>query len=319
MRRLPRLPIISRVLAMAAGARSRPDDSRSARHRSTATRPPGRRTTADTSRVDPECLTTFSRLVVVMAIVTAAPLRAQSAYPPLHVNPSVEDCSVQFAPTLTQAAFRRFVREFGSVSAFKQVAPASTLGKGRALVSVEMMRFTVDEWSAAWNDTFAHPDDQHPLGSTQSFPKLKLRVGVTDDLDVGAFYTRNAQANYGWIGLDGKYRLLTESASMPVSLAVRGAYTRTLYVTDMDMHALTADVSVDRRLWHVFRPYVGLGADGVFARETTDAVSLRRETTIVPHLLGGLDVTVWERLSLGAEFTLGARPSAQVQIGGVVF
>ena len=85
------------------------------------------------------------------------------------------------------------------------------------------------------------------------------------------------------------------------------------------MHALTADVSVDRLLRHVVRPYAGLGADGVFVRETSDAVNLRSETVIAPHLFGGLDVTVWRRLNFGAEFTLGARPSAQVHVGGVAF
>jgi hypothetical protein len=308
------------VFAMtAAEATGRPDRSRSARHPSRRTRLARHRTTTDTSPDDRERLATLARLIALMAFLTVAPLQAQSARPPLHVDPSLKQCSVQFASTLTQTAFRRFAREFGSVSAFKQVAPASTLGKGRVLVGVEVMSFTVDQWAPAWNDTFAHVDEHHWLGSTQEFPKLKLRAGVTDNLDVGAFYTRNFQSNYGWLGLDGKYRLLTESENMPVSLAVRGAYTKTLYVSDMDMHALTADVSVERTLWQVARPYVGLGADGVFTRETSDAVDLRSEISIAPHLFGGVDVTVWKRLNLGAEFTLGARPSAQLQVGGVAF
>jgi opacity protein-like surface antigen len=266
--------------------------------------------------------TPLSRLLVLapVAVLAAAPLQAQSAaHPSLHVDPSLEDCEVQFAHTLTQGAFSRFAREFGSVSAFKQVASPGTLGKGRVLIGVEMIRFTVDEWSDAWNDTFAHPNDHHPLGSTKTFPKLKLRAGVTDNLDVGAFYTENPNANYGWLGLDGKYALLTEREDRPTSLALRGAYTKTLYVRDMDMHALTADVSVGRRLWRGLRPYAGLGADGVFVRETSDAVDLHNETIIAPHLFGGFDVTVGRRFSVAAEFTLGARPSAQVQVGGVVF
>jgi opacity protein-like surface antigen len=256
-----------------------------------------------------------------LALVAAAPLRAQSAraYPPLHVDPNVKDCEVQFAPNLTQSAFGRFAREFGSVSAFKQVASPGTLGKGRVLIGIEMIRFQVDEWSDAWNDTFYHPDAEHPLGATKVFPKVKLRVGVTDRVDVGAYYTENPNANYGWLGLDGKYALLTEGEGRPVDLAVRGAYTKTLYVSDMDMHALTADLSVGRRVWRGVRPYAGIGADGVFVRETSDVVKLSNETVIAPHLFGGVDVTVGRRLSVGAEFTLGARPSAQVQVGGVAF
>lgn len=257
--------------------------------------------------------------LMTLGVVAAAPLQAQSAHPPLHVDPSLDDCSVRFAPTLTQGAYARFVREFGSVSAFKQVAPPGPLGKGRVLIGVEMIRFQVDEWADAWNDTFYHPNEHHPLGATKIFPKLRVRVGVADDVDVGAFYARNPQANYGWVGLDGKYAVLTEADARPLSVAVRGAYTKTLYVRDMDMHALTADVSVSRRLWRAVRPYAGLGADGVFARETSDAVRLRSEATIVPHLIGGVDVTPWRRLSLGAEFTVGARPSAQLQVGALAF
>ena len=259
-----------------------------------------------------------ARLVVALLLVSAAPVAAQSSVPPLHEDPSVDDCSVRFASSLSQGAFRRFVREFGSVSAFKQVSPPGTLGKGRVLFGIEYMAFTIDDRADAWNDTFTHPDGEHPLGSTLEFPKLKLRVGVTDDLDVGAFYTRNFEANYGWLGIDGTYRVLTESEGAPASVAVRGAYTKTLYVSDMDMHALTVDVSVGRRLGGSVTPYVGVGADGVLARETSDAVNLRRETIVAPHLLAGFDVGLG-RLALGAELTLGARPSLQVQIGAVAF
>ena len=263
-------------------------------------------------------VTAHARLVAALLLVTAAPVAAQSSVPPLHEDPSVDDCSVRFASTLSQGAFRRFVREFGSVSAFKQVSSPGTIGKGRVLVGIEMMRFTIDDRADAWNDTFTHPHGEHPLGSTQQFPKLKLRVGVTDDLDVGAFYTKNFEANYGWLGIDGTYRVLAEGEGAPMSLAVRGAYTKTLHVSDMDMHALTVDVSAGRRLGSIVRPYVGVGADAVLARESSDAVNLRRETVVAPHLLGGVEVGLG-RMVLGAELTLGARPSVQVQVGAVAF
>ena len=259
-----------------------------------------------------------ARLIAALLLVTAAPLAAQSPVPPLHEDPSVDDCSVRFASTLTQAAYHRFVREFGSVSAFKQASSPATLGKGRVLFAIEYMTFTIDDRADAWNDTFTHPHDEHALGSTLRFPKLKLRVGVTDDLDVGAFYTRNFSANYGFAGIDGTYRMLAESKGAPATVAVRGAYTKTLHVSDMDMHALTLDVSVGRRLGSIVRPYAGLGADAVLARETSDAVSLRRETIVAPHLLGGVEVGLG-RMLLGAELTLGARPSVQVQIGALAF
>jgi hypothetical protein len=259
-----------------------------------------------------------ARLAMALLLVTAAPLAAQTSFPPLHVDPSVDDCSVRFASTLTQGAFRRFVREFGSVSAFKQVSSPATLGRGRVLVGIEWMSFTIDEHADAWNDTFTHPDGEHPLGSNKRFPKLKFRVGVTDDLDIGAFYTRNLEANYGWAGIDGTYRILTESDRAPVSLAVRGAYTKTLHVSDMGMHALTVDVSAGRRLASIVMPYVGVGADAVLATETSDAVNLQREMVVAPHVFGGVEVALG-RMTVGGELTMGARPSVQLQVGVVAF
>lgn len=264
----------------------------------------------------------LTRQVLIGIVVALAPsfttLRAQS-HRPLHVDPSVGDCEVRFASNLTQSAYHRFAREFGAVSAFKQMASATTLGRGRASIGVEMMSFTVDEWADAWHDTFVHPNDEHPLGSEKQFPKIKLRVGATDNLDIGAFYTSNPSANYGWVGVDGKYRVVTESVGKPLSLAVRGAYTRTLYVTDMSMHAFTADISADRRIWHDVRTYIGVGADAVIALETSAAVPLKDETILVPHLFGGVDALIWSRLSLGVEFALGALPTLQLQVGGILF
>jgi len=257
--------------------------------------------------------------LAVVAITAAAPLHAQSIHPSLHVDATLDDCSVRFAPELTQRAFDRFVREFGSVSAFKQAAPPSTLGAGRVLFGIDMISFRVDEWADAWNDTFYHPNDHHELGSKKEFPLLRLRAGVTDALDVGAFYTRNPHANYGWLGVDGKYQVASEAHGAPVTVAVRGAYTETLYVSDMDMHALTTDVSVGRRLWRTVHSYAGLGADGLLVRETSDAVRLRGGLTVVPHLFAGVDATVLRRVNLGAEFTASARPSVQVHVGGVAF
>jgi len=188
-------------------------------------------------------------IIAAIALAAAAPIQAQHDHaghdhPALHVNGSLDDCSVQFASRLTQASYRRFVREFGSVSAFKQAGSANVLRKGQLSIGLEMMTFSIDENADAWNDTFAHPDDHHPLGNEKQFPKIKARYGISEDADVGAFWTRNPNANYGWLGVDGKWRILSQEKGKPLSLAVRGAYTKTLYVIDMDMHAVTADVSV---------------------------------------------------------------------------
>lgn len=257
---------------------------------------------------------------ILIALVCLAPAAALAhgsgghpADPDLHVDPSLEDCSIRFAPELTQDAFARFAREFGSVSSFKMMSPPTTLGRGGIAVGLESISFTVEDKSDAWNDTFAHPDAYHELGANQSFPKLRLAVGVAERLDVGAFYAENPQANYGWLGLEAKYGLLRQSGTMPVALALRGAYTRTLYVDDMSMHAVTADIAAGRTFRGRFTPYVGLGGNLVLARETTDAVELRSENHVVGHVVGGVEVRFWH-LALGAEAHRAALTSFQWQV-----
>ncbi len=256
-------------------------------------------------------------LVALMWLApTAALAHGPNGHPPdpnLHVDASLDDCSVQFAPGLTQAAFRRFAREFGSVSAFRMMAPPTTLGQRGVVFGVEYMSFTVEDKSDAWNDTFAHPDAYHELGSRQAFPKLRLRAGVTDAIDVGAFYTKNPKANYGWLGLEARFGLLHQSEAMPIALALRGAYTKTLYVEDMDMHAVSADVAAGRTFRGVFTPYLGLGGDLVLVRETSEVVDLQSEARVVPHALGGVEVRYWH-VALGAEAYVGALTSFQVQL-----
>lgn len=262
-------------------------------------------------RISPICL-----VLLLPSIALAHGEGGHPADPALHVDPSLEECSIAFAPELTQAAFHRFAREFGSVSAFKQGAPPTTLGRRGFSVDLEMISFSVEDRSDAWNDTFAHPDAYHELGSTQSFPKLRLRFGVTDDLDVGAFYSENPNANYGWLGLEAKYAILRQREGMPIALAVRGAYTKTLYVADMDMHALGADVSVGRTFWNVLTPYLGLGAEAVLVRETSDAVALKTERIVVPHATAGFEVRYWH-VAVGAEAQISALTSYQAQVSAV--
>lgn len=236
--------------------------------------------------------------------------------PNLHVDPSLEDCEVHFAPELSQAAFRRFTREFGSAGAFKQMGPPNTLGQWRVAIGIEYMRFHVDEHSDAWNDTFSHPDATHELGSDLAYPKLKLRVGVTDDTDVGLFFTMNPTSNYGFVGIDVKHALLQQDESMPLTLAVRGAYTKTLFVGDMDMHAATAGVSVGRTFWRTLTPYVGAGGDLVLARETAKTVELDTEVVAAPHAFAGIEAAFWH-VALGVEGHYGAIPTLQAQVSAV--
>jgi hypothetical protein len=79
-----------------------------------------------------------------------------------------------------------------------------------------------------------------------------------------------------------------------------------------DMHAFTADVAAGRTFWNVFTPYLDLGADLVWARETTDVVALQSEAMLVPRVTGGIEFRYWH-VGLGTEAHVSALTSFQLQ------
>lgn len=254
-------------------------------------------------------------IALMLLAAPAAHAHGGAEDPNLHVNPNLKDCSIQFDPSLTQDAFHRFVREFGTSSASKFISAPRTLGRGRVAVGFEGLAFRIDEHAHAWNDTFAHPDATHALGSDKRFPKLRARVGVTDRVDVGAFYTANFNANYGWLGLDARYGILRQKDGRPVDLSVRGAWTKTLYVDDMDMQTGTADLAAGRTFGGIVTPYVGFGGDHVLARPTTPRVSLAREEQTIWHGLAGVEARLGH-LGVGAEVERSALTTYQLLVTG---
>jgi hypothetical protein len=257
-------------------------------------------------------------LVALMGLVPTVAMAHGSEHPAdpdLHVNPSLEDCSVQFAPELTQEAFGRFVREFGALGAFKMASPV-TLGRRGFTIGLEQISFTIEEHSDAWNDTFYHPDATHELGSDKDFPKVRMAYGISDKLDVGAFYTKSPKANYGWFGVEAKYGLMRQSQNAPLNVAFRTAYTKTLYVDDMNMSALTLDISAGRTLWNVLTPYVAVGTDGVWASERSPVVDLDDEWQSMSHAIGGLELRYWH-MTAGIEASLADISSLQIQFGAI--
>jgi hypothetical protein len=256
------------------------------------------------------------RSSVLPLLLILGPAVAHADDPVLHVDASVDDCEVRFAPELTQAAYHRFAREFGSVSAYKQMGAPGVIDRKGLSLGIEYMAFQVDEHAPAWNDTFVHPDATHWLGEDKRFPKLKLRVGVGRRTDVGAYYTMNPESNYGWLGIDVKHELLRQQPGMPVTLAVRGAYTKTLFVDDMDMHALSADVSAGHTFRYHITPYAGVGTDAVLARETSPMVTLDTEYNTVGRAFAGVELAL-RGLRIGAEAHYSEIPSGELQMAYV--
>lgn len=229
-----------------------------------------------------------------------------------HINPNVKTCSMIIDPSLTQAQWHTFTKQVGAISSFKALSPAATLGTLNFHVAVEYGSTPVDQRDPAWINTFAHPDADCPLGDAIAYPAIRVRVGVTDNMDVGGYWTSAPGANYGMVGGELKYRFLQESDSSPTA-AVRGSFTVLTGVPDFDLNVYSIDLQAGKR-FGMFSPYVGIRTNLVVGTETTSKVDLNTERMIVPQGYAGVAVSIW-MVDVAAEYNLSTVNTFALNIG----
>jgi hypothetical protein len=249
-------------------------------------------------------------LAVSMMAMGATRLTAQT----LHVNHEWDECAIVFDPVLTQGAFHQFVSELALVTYFRPLVSARPLGKGKIEFALLNQGTRIDDRDPAWNDTFSHPDSSHWLfeGDALHIPGLMLRVGVTDRIDVGAYLTKNLNANYGIAGGQVQYNLLND---MRRNFAAAG---RLSVVTlfgpdDVSVSVYGADLFVSKKL-SVFAPYAGVSGYLSHGKETTSKVTLDSENVLGVHGTMGVAANV-SFLRLGAEYNVGKVSGYSFKIG----
>jgi hypothetical protein len=246
-------------------------------------------------------MNTQGRILVVMASafalpIGAAPLQAQV----LHVNHHWDECAIVIDPALTQASWHQFVKEVGLVTYFRPLASARPLGRGSFELGLLEWGNRIDPATDAWNDTFSHPDATHWLfeGDALLIPGLMVRAGLTDRIDVGAYYTKALGANYGFFGGQLQYSFLNDTER---SLGVAGRISAVRLYGPEDLEASTygLDVVASKDISR-FSPYIGVATYLSRGHETTDKVDLEDENVVGVQATVGVAVRLWA-LRLGAE------------------
>jgi hypothetical protein len=230
----------------------------------------------------------------------------------LHVNHDIKSCSIELDPSLTQSQFHKFTREAAQVFTFKLMSPAEPLGAKKFQVGLDYSITSINDADPAWNNTFSHPHDTHYLGDQLAFPKLFARVGVTDRVDVGFYYTKNPDANYGFMGGEIKYALFAKSKK-PVAMAIRTSYATLLGVEDLNYHLWGVDLSASKKIGRL-TPYLGIGANLARAIETTSKVNLHNETVLTPRGIMGAQLSL-SFFSLTAEMDVAAVSTFSLRTG----
>jgi hypothetical protein len=238
----------------------------------------------------------------------------------LHLNPKWSECSFQLDPTLTQEAWHEFTKEAGLVAYFRPLTDARPMGVKNFEISLLQWQTAFDDSKPAWNDTFVHPDSTHWLkeGSRLPFPGLTARVGITDKLDVGVYFTKNPNANYGFYGGQLQYNLINNvekkwSASARINfISMYGPEDLKLNMTGLDVVA-SKDFPLFWK-WASISPYAGVSAYLSNSCETTEQVNLQNEHVMGAQAFVGT-VLKLSAARIGVEYNLAKLNTISFKVG----
>ncbi len=262
-------------------------------------------------------ITKYSLPAIIFSVLSQL-ISAQDVH--LHVNPQWEECSFQLDPSLTQQEFSEFTREAGLVAAFRPLNSASPLGAGRFEISLVQWKTTIDETKGAWNNTFVHPHDEHYLigGDALPFPGLTTRIGITDKLDAGTYWTMRPGANYGFLGAQVQYSVLN-AEQHKVDCSSRLGFNSLYGPKDVNFAVYSLDVLVSRQ-FTVYKnllslsPYVGTSIYLAHSREKSDVVDLKNENALGPQFLIGAVANIWN-FRFAAEYNFANVNTVSIRLG----
>lgn len=256
---------------------------------------------------------------ILALVLAAAPVAAQHSRPTLHVNPRWSDCSFQLDAALTQAAWRQFTREAGVVVYFRPLADAQPMGKGKFEVAVHQWATGIDDHDAAWNDTFVHPDSTHWLfeGSRLQFPGLTVRAGVTEKTDVGVYFSKNPNANYGVLGAQVQRNLLGGPSS-DWAASARLSFVSLYGPEDLDLTVIGWDMVASREValatWATLAPYAGFSSYLARSHERSAVVDLKDEYEGDSQVMVGTVLKV-SGVRLAVEYSMASVNSLSMKVG----
>jgi len=237
----------------------------------------------------------------------------------LHTNTRWDDCAIVLDPSLTLSEWKTFSKDLASLIYFKPTTGAKPLGRGRFDVGLEQgTTAPLKDYNGSWNNTFSHPSADHWLTGDNhrlDIPVITGRYGVTEKLDVGLLFTKNWNANYGWVGFDVKYAF-HEDRRRGLSFAARWSTVVLTGVQDMDYYQGAVDLLVSKK-WGWFTPYAGLAGTYSVAREETAKVDLSTQQSAATEAILGTQFH-WRWLSMSAEADIARINMYTLKVGAAI-
>ena len=253
----------------------------------------------------------FGAVAVWAVFICASTAQAQGdVY--WHIDPGVKTCSMVIDPSLTQAQWHTFVQQVGAHSSYKTLSSAMPVGRMRFQIALDYMSSPVDQHDPAWINTFTHPNANCPLGDAISYPAVRARLGVTDRMDVGGYWTMAPNANYGLVGAELEYGFLQESEKSPAA-AVRASVSTLTGVPDFNFSVYSLEALASKHMARVV-PYLGFRGSLAVGTETTSKVNLQSERVPVAQGYAGMTYAFWG-ISLAAEYDISTINTFAFAIG----
>lgn len=249
---------------------------------------------------------------IALVVSAGTPFTPRALADELHVHDTLKECDIQFSPDLTQGSFERWTREVGDIIVYKNTG-TEVLRAGRTELALSYMSTPVDQHSDAWNDTFHHPNADHPLGDAIEFPAIYGRVGIGHRMDLGAYFTMNPEASYRFTGLGLKYDLSGDSGRW-LDLAASLDYGLLFGPDDTMIHAVGTNLHAGHG-WRPVSVYAAGGMTWAHGEEMSPVVDLASTNTSSPQLSIGATPHVWGMFDIDFRARFSAVNTYEIKLG----
>jgi hypothetical protein len=240
----------------------------------------------------------MKRFIVLLLLLGAVPAAASE---------------VSFNRTYTQQNFRDFSEEVGSALLYRSIGPAVSLGITGFNLGVEIIASDINENKDSWKKAVS--DGNPPPYLVNS--RITFIKGLPWDFDAGIVLGKIWDPEIPYFGAEARYAILKDRDLIP-GLTIRGTYSQTFNVDQLDMKTYGLDLSVSKGFGVGIKiiPYAGVGVSWVSSKASnlTPGLSLDKEEFSKTHgFLGArLEMGI---LAITAEVDYGAIPSYNLQVG----
>lgn len=201
-------------------------------------------------------------------------------------NAYAGDADITFpASGFIQSEFEDLSRQIGLAVAYKQAAPAETLGLIGFDIGIEVSQAMIDEDESFWSEV---SDD---MPGSLYVPKIRVQKGIPFiGMDIGASYAEIPQSDIKLMGAEIKYGLVEGGVATP-AISLRGSYSTLDGIDDLDLSTYGLDLSISKG-FAMITPYVGVGQTWIKSEYTGTALTLDSEELSETKYFGGVRVAL---------------------------